>query len=406
MKIYQKLAITLSLGLSLMGCGGAGTEENLDLLPVAVDDTATVYATQKKLTVISVLKNDKPKGKLDISSVEIIRPPEFGRVNIRTSGEVEYTPSSFPPKADNFAYTVKDNKGNFSNPATVTINIIQEPFKITVKTDNTGVSNNNEFTIPIVGGSYDIDCGNSGAINGTAISGEYTCQYPSSGTYTIAITGDIPQIIFLTDGASIGKDNLKLISINQWGTSQWGSMQYAFMDCSNMTVTATDAPNLSAVTNMSYMFSGATLFNGDISNWDVSNITRMRSMFNNASAFNQNIGAWDVSSVDDMKGMFSNATSFNQDISSWDISSVSGMTDMFTGASAFTTSNYDKLLVSWSDLADTKGVLSGVILSTLGVKLSCYSGQPGPNLPPLVAKNNLQTNHGWTIKDNGCLARP
>ena len=44
-------------------------------------------------------------------------------------------------------------------------------------------------------------------------------------------------------------------------------------------------------------------FNGDISNWDVSNVGNMGWMFYN-SEFNGDISKWDVSNVKDMTRMF------------------------------------------------------------------------------------------------------
>ncbi len=38
----------------------------------------------------------------------------------------------------------------------------------------------------------------------------------------------------------------------------------------------------SGITDMSSLFHGFELFNGDINNWDVSNVTKMRFMFFNA----------------------------------------------------------------------------------------------------------------------------
>ena len=74
-------------------------------------------------------------------------------------------------------------------------------------------------------------------------------------------------------------------------------------------------------------------FNGDISNWDVSNVTNMSSMFNNSkfTGENSDISGWDVSNVTDMPYMFCNAK-FNGDISTWDVSKVEDMQDMFIGS--------------------------------------------------------------------------
>ena len=53
------------------------------------------------------------------------------------------------------------------------------------------------------------------------------------------------------------------------------------------------------------MFGGASAFNQDISNWNVSNVTTMESMFREARAFNQPLEQWNVGNVTDMEGMFS-----------------------------------------------------------------------------------------------------
>jgi len=98
--------------------------------------------------------------------------------------------------------------------------------------------------------------------------------------------------------------------------------------------------DVSNVTDMSGMFSGASLFNQDIGNWDVSNVTDMSMMFNgrgsyNKPIFNQPIGDWDVSSVTTMDSMFSANLAFNQPIGNWDVSNVTDMSDMFSGAESF-----------------------------------------------------------------------
>jgi surface protein len=52
------------------------------------------------------------------------------------------------------------------------------------------------------------------------------------------------------------------------------------------------------------MFTGATVFNQPLDNWDVSKVINMEGVFHSAEAFNQNLGNWDVSKVKEMRNMF------------------------------------------------------------------------------------------------------
>jgi surface protein len=170
-------------------------------------------------------------------------------------------------------------------------------FVITVKTDNAGSSSNTQFTIPTTGAGYDynVDCDNDGIDEVTGVTGNYTCTYAVAGTYTVRIkdnTGSktgFPRIYFNNTG-----DRQKLLTIEQWGTGIWTSMEGAFMGCSNLQGNFSDIPDLSSVTDMSYMFYSASAFNQDIGSWDTSSVTNMSQMFYSASAFNQDIGNWDV----------------------------------------------------------------------------------------------------------------
>jgi hypothetical protein len=71
----------------------------------------------------------------------------------------------------------------------------------------------------------------------------------------------------------------------------------------------------------------SSFFNGDISNWDVSNVTDMNCMFYD-SYFNNDISKWNVGKVEDMEGMFCHSD-FNKDISNWKIKIKCKTTDMF-----------------------------------------------------------------------------
>ena len=188
------------------------------------------------------------------------------------------------------------------------------------------------ITIPVSAatGTYSIDWGdNSNTSYGAPGSQSHT--YASEGNYTVRISGDLAGVRLASDPANAQK----LQSIEQWGSVQWSTMESAFAEADNMTYEATDSPDLSRVTDMSRIFSGASSFNGDISDWDVSGVTDMYGMFSYASSFNGDISDWDVSGVTDMYGMFSYASSFNGDISDWDVSSVTSMRHMFYTASSF-----------------------------------------------------------------------
>lgn len=219
------------------------------------------------------------------------------------------------------------------------------PFKIKVRTSNIGITNKKQFQIPTKGGGYlyKVDCESDGTIEATKLTENYTCNYAKSGDYTISIYGTFPRIYFDDLYEDIGKDRKKLLSIEQWGMVKWRSMEGAFAFCNNMTLNASDLPNLSNVTDMSRMFTGAISFNGDIGSWDVSNITNMSELFNAANSFNQDISNWNVSKVTNMRYLFAVAETFNQDISNWDVSKVVLMHAMFLNAKAFNQniSNWD-----------------------------------------------------------------
>jgi len=208
-----------------------------------------------------------------------------------------------------------------------------DDFVTTWKTDNAGTSGDTSITIPTTGAgySYQVDWNNDGDFldtdETTLNTGDVTHDFGVAGTYTIRITGDFPRIYFNNGG-----DKLKILSLDQWGTGSWASMGAAFGGAANLTVPATDVPDLSLVTDMSSMFNNTNLANPDTSSWDVSSVTNMGDMFYGANAANPDVSSWDVSSVTDMNDMFADAPLANPDVSSWDVSSVEDMSYLFANA--------------------------------------------------------------------------
>ena len=157
-------------------------------------------------------------------------------------------------------------------------------------------------------------------------------EYDQQGEYKVSIKGTLVGFSFGQDGRS----SSKLIDVMQWGDVQIGNDGKALYYCVNLKAfSAPDAPDLSDVTNLNYMFTGAVLFNGHIGHWDVSNVTSMEGMFRGNTSFNQDIGSWDVSSVIDMRYMFKQAEDFDRDIGEWDVSNVQQFQEMFFSAFSF-----------------------------------------------------------------------
>ena len=255
-------------------------------------------------------------------------------------------------------------------------------FVITVKTNNPGGSPPTQFIIPVVNSvfynyNYNVDCNNDGALEASAVTGNYTCMYNpfgGVGTYTIRIIDNtglgtgFPSITFNNGG-----DRLKILSIEQWGTGIWTFMSGAFEGAENLVINATDVPNFSRVTemiamfkgaflvnpntkywntssstNMNQMFSGAFTANPDTSRWNTANVTNMNSMFKDALSAKPDTKNWDTGKVFTMQDMFYNAEKANPDTSAWDVSSLNLMQGMFHQASLATpdTTNWDTSLVS------------------------------------------------------------
>ncbi len=234
-----------------------------------------------------------------------------------------------PPVTGDTTFTIMLTADDGTQPATDTLNVtVKEPGAAFVTTWT--VSDSDRDIILPMSGTYSVLWGDGS--NSTDVSGTQSHTYGAAGTYTVTVLGNGLENIYLYGDAANAR---QLMSIEQWGGTKWTTMYGAFGSAANMVYRATDTPNLSGVTNMTYMFTNAHSFDGDLSGWDVSSVTTMRYMFLGAASFDGDISDWDVSSVTTMYHMFEVASSFDGDISDWDVSSVTNMNNMFLGASSF-----------------------------------------------------------------------
>ena len=207
----------------------------------------------------------------------------------------------FPIVGTDYKLVIKDEKGK----------VVKSEEKVTVK--GTEKSFYHAFT-PTADGVYTVEAGPEG-VKYMRMKAEW--KYEKN------------QWLFLTS-------NAQLLEVVQFGTVAWESMKEMFRMCEKMTFAAgIDTPDLTKVTDMSFMFDYCTSFNQPLNHWDVSQVTDMSAMFDGCSAFNQPLEKWDVSQVTKMSAMFWGCTVFNEPLNDWNVSQVTKMRNMFSGCHSF-----------------------------------------------------------------------
>ena len=240
--------------------------------------------------------------------------------------------------------------------------------------------------------------------------------YAAAGDHTVVITGTTGAWDFFV----VSTSRLKIRDIRQWGTNPWDTFYETFYNCDNLVVSATDAPNLAAVTSCGYMFadSGASwrINPVGLAKWDMSNVTFVGAMFaGNAGFTGEGLGGWDTSNIFDFGEFASGCTAFvGAEVSSWDISGsnyIAGFAldcPLFTGeavinwdvsgieyaelfATGITTANYDAILNSWSQQSLQPG-------TALDVGSTNYTAAGADARAIMVGAPN-----NWDITDGGLL---
>lgn len=261
-----------------------------------------------------------------------------------------------------------------------------------------------------------------------------THTYASSGTYTVTIEGAVNT--FKAFGAV---DRLKILDVTNWGGFVFWD-ERIFQNCTNLDITATDAPTISSANAGRLTFYRCGLTAPNLSTWDWSAATDfILFMQQNASFNGGNISNLIHSGVTSIQQAFNNTPLGNQDLSTWDVSGITNWTEAFRGSSlgaltdisgwipkgnmstvffqnplfeafgletwtiggitgggnlfAYTnipTSTYDATLVAWEAQAPTNAVAInfGPAKYTIGSAAE-------------TARTSLISTYGWTITDGG-----
>ena len=138
----------------------------------------------------------------------------------------------------------------------ITANVFSTPFTFTVKTNNPGTSNSDQFTLPTLTYSYDYNINWGDGSDAERITSNVPQTHTfigGAGTYTISIEQNAA-LKFPTMRFNNGGDRLKLIDITQWGTNSWYDLNRSFYGCANMVISATDQPIFNNPTTLNNTF--------------------------------------------------------------------------------------------------------------------------------------------------------
>lgn len=232
----------------------------------------------------------------------------------------------------------------------------ENSFVMTIDTRNSGESTtgNTRIRIPASSssGTFDVYYKGLDVSNDNQV-GVYYDRFESeiynlmsSGNFEVSIFGELDRIEMGTTD-----DGNKLTSIESWGDIEWESFSYAFQECTNLTVTTNEVPDLRQVTSLERAFSGCTSLTSGLSNWDVSNVTNFSGMFESCSNYNEDLSSWDVGNATAFSYMFYDCAKLDFDISQWDFAQMTDVSSFLNG-SGLSVENYDRFLnklVTYSD---------------------------------------------------------
>lgn len=263
-------------------------------------------------------------------------------------------------------------------------------FKIKVQTDNTGTSNDDQFTIPGKAGvtnNYTV----SGSFTGSPLTitdtNDHTLTFPGGAdeyelSFTEEVSGGMPTIYFNNE-----KDCQKVTELSQWGTNKFATFEKSFYGCINMTITATDhaTADTDEVTDWSQMLRGCT----SVTSFPLLDTSA-------ATTFNlicyQCTSMTSFSLVDSSNVLDCAQAWRNSGLTSFPLLNLSSCTTMYRSFMGCTgLNNYDFPTITVLNCTNFVDIFNGVTLSTMS-----YT-----NILEYLAANNLNTSvtfHGGSSK--------
>ncbi len=358
--VCLRKTLFIFISCTLAACGGNSSSEGPDPM---VDTTPPIISLNGNSSI--TLAFGESYAELGATAIDDVD----GNVEVVISGIVE------PSISGEYVitYSATDSSGNQSEKKRTVLVLEQRAFITTWDTRMYGVSADDQIKIDTQGNGFDYSVDWGDGSKDHHVTGDVTHTYSAPGIYTIKITGNFPHFIMNEsdeeqssqvdeNGNPIvvfvpNSDVKKLLSIEQWGDIVWASMHASFRG-TELAITATDTPDLSNVTDMSYMFASSRIYGNvnddwdsptpvDLSQWNTGNVTNMSHLFFNAgistyhTAFDYDITvvsgyeSWDVSSVIDMSFMFSGVVYLSANFDSWDVSQVTNMSGLFNNLYRF-----------------------------------------------------------------------
>lgn len=215
-------------------------------------------------------------------------------------------------------------------------------------------------------------------------------------------------------------------SLNNWDVSLVTNMNGMF----NGTVAFNQPLNLwntGNVTKMQYMFANAQSFNSSVAGWNLSSLININDMFNNTLLFNQPINTWinyNVSNkITNTSYMFAGAAVFNQPLPDYFLDYVENMAYMFSDAPLFNQSLSNQRPGAYTDFCYIDAInfieytsvtpenLSNLYnawylnynAASTGCPYSDFSTDVQYTAAGAASRQSLIDDYGWTIVDGGLV---